>query len=91
MAKGWCSKVPGQFSYKAKIQGKISLDLLSNRRGKESAEANLAKDALAGQEFGGQANHETHHGQAAIPSFSKSDEAEAGFRSSHWWRLRSVN
>jgi len=80
-----------QFSYKAKTQGGISLGLILNQKGEESAEANLAKDALAGQEFGGQANHETHHGQTAIPSFSKSDEAEAGFRSSHWWRLRSVN
>ena len=57
----------------------------------DSAEADLAEDALAGKEFGGQADHETEHGQTTIPGFSKSDEAEAGFRSSHRRRLRSVN
>ena len=59
--------------------------------GEDSAEADLAEDALAGKELGGQANDETEHGQTTIPGFSKSDEAEAGFRSSHRGRLRSVN
>ncbi len=43
-----------------------------------SAEADLGQDALAGEQLGTQANDETHHGKAAIPGFSKVDEAEAG-------------
>ena len=43
-----------------------------------SAEANLGQDALAGEQFGTQADHEAHHGQPAIPGFSEVDEAEAG-------------
>ena len=43
-----------------------------------SAEADLGQDALAGEQLGTQADHEAHHGQAAIPGFSKVDEAEAG-------------
>ena len=44
-----------------------------------SAEANLGQDALAGEQFGTQADHEAHHGQPAIPGFSEVDEAEAAF------------
>jgi len=43
-----------------------------------SAEANLAKDALAGEHLRKEANEEAHHGQAAIPGFCKINEAEAG-------------
>ena len=43
----------------------------------ESAHTNLSKDALAGQEFSAEADHETHHGEAAVPGFSEVDEAEA--------------
>ena len=43
-----------------------------------SAEADLGQDALAGEQLGTQADDEAHHGQAAIPGFSKVDEAEAG-------------
>ncbi len=46
-----------------------------NRLG--SAEAQLGEDALAGEQFGGQANHKAEHGQAAIPGFGEADEAEA--------------
>jgi len=51
----------------------------------DSAEAQLGQDALASQEFGAQADHETHHGQAAIPGLSEVHKAEArsvGF--GHW-------
>ena len=44
----------------------------------ESAEADLAEDALAGQQLGAEADHEAHHGQAAIPGLSEVDETEAG-------------
>ena len=44
-----------------------------------SSESELAEDALAGEQFGAQADHETEHGQAAIPGFSEIDEAEAAF------------
>ena len=47
-----------------------------------SAEANLAQDALAGEQFSRKTNHEAHHGQTAIPGFSKSNEAEASWG---WW------
>jgi len=43
----------------------------------ESAHADLGQDALAGQEFSAEADHETHHGEAAVPGFSEVDEAEA--------------
>ena len=48
-----------------------------------SAQAHLAEDALAGEEFGGQADHKAQHGQTAIPGFSKSNETEAGGVVSH--------
>lgn len=51
---------------------------------RRSAEADLGQDALAGQQFGAQADHEAHHGQAAIPGLSESDEAETGVGVSHW-------
>ena len=46
----------------------------------KSAEADLGQDALAGEQFGAKADHETEHGQTAIPGFSQVDEAEAGLR-----------
>jgi len=58
----------------------------------ESAEADLGEDALAGEQFGGQTDHETHHGQAAIPGFGEVHESEAGLGSvrhgwiaTQWW------
>jgi len=42
-----------------------------------SAEADLGQDALTGEQFGAQADHEAHHGQTAIPGLSEVDEAEA--------------
>ena len=42
----------------------------------ESAHTNLSKDALAGQEFSTQTDHETHHGEAAVPGFSEGREAK---------------
>jgi len=53
---------------------------LSSRR---SAEADLAENALAGQELGGQTDHETHHGQAAIPGLGEGHKTEAGVGVSH--------
>ena len=47
-------------------------------QGKKSAEANLAEDALAGEKLGAQTDHEAQHGKAAIPGFSKTNEAKAG-------------
>jgi hypothetical protein len=49
--------------------------------GVSSAQADLGEDALAGEQLGGQADHETHHGQAAIPGFGEVHEAEAGLGS----------
>ena len=43
----------------------------------KSAQADLGQDALAGQEFSAEADHEAHHGEAAVPGFSEIDEAEA--------------
>jgi len=54
-----------------------------------SAQADLGEDALAGEQLGGQADHEAEHGQAAIPGFSERDKAEAGGGVSHGW-LRTV-
>ena len=44
----------------------------------ESTQTNLGQDALTCKDFGAEADHETHHGQAAIPGLSESNEAEAG-------------
>jgi len=86
--KGWWLKL---FTQKPqKNQGEIPGFLDLGCFIQDSAQADLAENALAGEHFGSQANHETKHGQAAIPGFSESHEAEAGFRSSHWMRLRSV-
>ena len=48
-----------------------------------SAETDLGKDALAGEQLGGEADHEAEHGEAAVPSFSKSNETETGIRGGH--------
>ena len=48
-----------------------------------SAQAQLAEDALAGEQFGAQTDHEAEHGQAAIPGFSEGYETEAGRGLSH--------
>ena len=41
-----------------------------------SAEADLGKDALAGQQLGTEADDEAEHGQTAIPGLSEVDEAK---------------
>ena len=46
--------------------------------GRASAQADLAEDALTGEKLGGEADHETEHGQAAIPGFSEGHKTEAG-------------
>ena len=43
-----------------------------------SAETDLGEDALAGEEFGAEADHEAEHGKATIPGFGEADETEAG-------------
>jgi hypothetical protein len=42
-----------------------------------STQADLGKDALAGEQLGCQTNHEAEHRQATIPSFGESHETEA--------------
>jgi len=49
----------------------------------DSAQADLGQDALAGEQFRRQADHEAKHGQAAIPGFSERNETEAGGGVSH--------
>ena len=44
----------------------------------ESAEADLAEDALTGEQFGTQTDDEAQHGQAAIPGLSECNKTEAG-------------
>ncbi len=44
----------------------------------DSAEADLAQDALAGEHLSEETNGEAHHGQTAIPGFCEVNEAEAG-------------
>ena len=46
--------------------------------GRRSTEADLAEDALAGEQFGAEADHEAEHGQPAIPGFSKGHKAKTG-------------
>ena len=48
-----------------------------------SAEADLAEDALTGEQLGAEADHKAEHGQAAIPGFSEGNKTEAGSGSSH--------
>jgi hypothetical protein len=48
-----------------------------------STQADLGKDALAGEQLGCQTNHEAEHRQATIPSFGESHETKAGRRVSH--------
>ncbi len=49
----------------------------------DSAQSQLAKNALAGEELGAQADHEAEHGEASIPGFSKGDKTETGGGISH--------
>ena len=44
----------------------------------ESAEADLAQDALAGEKLGAQTDHEAQHGKTAVPGLSKTNEAKTG-------------
>ena len=50
-------------------------------RARASAEADLGQNALTGENFGRQANHEAHHGQPAIPGLGEVDKTEAGLGS----------
>ncbi len=43
-----------------------------------SAQTDLGEDALAGEQFGGQADHEAEHGESAVPGFSELHKTEAG-------------
>ena len=43
-----------------------------------SAKSDLLQDSLAGEQFGGQADDKTEHGQAAIPGLGEGDKTEAG-------------
>ena len=43
-----------------------------------SAEADLAEDALTGEQLGAEADHKAEHGQTAIPGFGKSNESVLG-------------
>ena len=52
--------------------------LVDQKWSDRSAEADLGQDALAGQQFGAEADDETEHGQAAIPGLSEVDETETG-------------
>jgi len=52
-----------------------------------SAQTDLAEDALTGEQLGGQTDHETHHGQAAVPGLSEGNKTEAGVGISHGMRL----
>ncbi len=55
-----------------------------------STQADLGENALAGEQFGGQADHETEHGQAAVPGFSEVDETKAGLGGvRHEWIQRT--
>ena len=58
-------------------------EMLSKLSRSQSAQADLAENALAGQQFGGQTDDETHHGQAAVPGLSESHKTEAGVGVSH--------
>lgn len=49
----------------------------------ESAEADLGQDALTGEQFGGEADHEAQHGQTAIPGLGERNKTEAGGGVSH--------
>lgn len=88
---GWAQLALPNLQTKQKPKEKSPWVCYQRCSDQNSAQADLAEDALAGQQFGGQADYETKHGQAAIPGFCESHEAEAGFRSSHGIRLRSVN
>ncbi len=56
---------------------------LASAEATDSAQADLGEDALTGQQFRGQADHEAQHGQASVPGFRESDEAEARGGISH--------
>ena len=50
----------------------------------ESAQTDLGKDALAGEELGAEADHEAKHGETAVPGLGEGDETEAGVGAGHW-------
>ena len=62
----------------SRIRRVLSGELSGPPQGRASAQADLAQDALAGEQFGGEADHETEHGQAAIPGLSEGNKTEAG-------------
>ena len=56
----------------------IRVDVMTQRGVGRSAETDLAENALAGEQLGGQADHKAEHGKAAIPGFSEGNETETG-------------
>jgi predicted NAD/FAD-dependent oxidoreductase len=80
---GW-GRVEGALrSAEALAERLLAIPASASERGRGSAEADLGEDALAGEQFGGEADDEAEHGQAAIPGFGEGNETEAGFGSSH--------
>lgn len=49
----------------------------------DSAQTQLAQNALAREQLGAKSDHETQHGETSIPSFSESDKTEASGGFSH--------
>jgi hypothetical protein len=62
----------------------------SENVGGNSAEANLGKDSLTGEQLGGQTDNKAEHGQAAIPGFGETNESEAGGVVSHGETFQNV-
>ncbi|MFM2172288.1 MAG: hypothetical protein RLZZ54_215 [Cyanobacteriota bacterium] len=48
-----------------------------------SAEADLGQDSLASEQLSAEADHETEHGEAAIPGFCEFNKTKASGRLSH--------
>ena len=71
-----------------RIRSVLSGGAIGPPQGRTSAQADLAEDALAGEQFGGEADHEAEHGQTAIPGLSEGNKTEAGGGGvSHWSSL----
>ena len=56
-----------------------------------SAEADLAEDALTGEQLGAEADHEAKHGQPAIPGFGECHETKPGRGISHGRKLMKLH
>ena len=48
-----------------------------------SAQTNLTKNALTGEQLGAKTNHEAQHGESAIPGLSESNKSKAGIGGVH--------